>query len=103
MSTADCRMEIVNILVVSGYVTSRDLAQELGICVRAIRNDIVGPSNDYPIYTKKRVGGGILIMYSYKPYNNTLTSCEKLKKCMIKRREKKIFWNVFYENKELII
>lgn len=33
MSTADRRMEIISILVVSGHVTSRELAQEFGDCV----------------------------------------------------------------------
>lgn len=52
MTTADRRMEIVSILVVSGHVTSRDLAQEFGVCVRTIRNDILALSYGYPIYTK---------------------------------------------------
>ncbi len=44
MSTADRRMEIISILVVSGHVTSRELAQEFGVCVRTIRNDITALS-----------------------------------------------------------
>lgn len=32
-----------------------------------------------PIYTKQGAAGGIFIMDSYKPYNNTLTSYEQKK------------------------
>lgn len=105
MSVADPKMEIVSILVVSGHITSRELAQEFGVCVRMIHNDITVLSYGYPIYTKLEVGGGFFIMDSYKPYNNTLTSYEqeKLKKCMMQRREKiKKSWNVFSENMGLI-
>jgi len=79
MSAADRRMEIISILVVSGHVTSRELAQEFGDCVRTIRNDITALSYGYPIYTKQGAAGGIFIMDSYKPYNNTLTSYEQKK------------------------
>lgn len=90
MSAVDRKMEIISILVVSGHVTSRELAQEFGVCVRTIRNDITALSYGYPIYTKQGAAGGIFIMDSYKPYNNTLTSYEqkKLKKCMTRQREK---------------
>ena len=76
------RMEIVSILVVNGHVTTKELAQEFGVCMRTIRNDIIALSYGYPIYTKPGAGGGIFIMEGYKPYNNTLTPCEqeKLKK-----------------------
>ena len=76
------RMEIVSILVVSGHITARELAQEFGFCMRTIRNDITLLSYGYPIYTKPWAGGGIFIMDGYKPYNNTLTPYEqeKLKK-----------------------
>ena len=82
MTAADRRMEIVSILVVSGHITSRELAQEFGICIRTICKDITVLSYGYPIYTKPGAGGGIFIMDGYKPYNNTLTSYEqeKLKK-----------------------
>ena len=76
------RMEIVSILVVSGHVTARELAQEFGVSRRTILNDVVVLSYGYPIYTKPGAGGGIFIMEGYKPYNNTLTPYEqeKLKK-----------------------
>ena len=82
MTTADRRMEIINILVVSGHITAGELAQEFGVTRRTIHNDIVALSYGYPIYTKQGADGGIFIMDSYKPYNNTLTSYEqeKLKK-----------------------
>lgn len=73
MIATDRRMGIVSILGVSGYVTSRDLAQDFGVCVRTIHNDIVVLTYGYPIYAKQGAGGGIFIIGSYKPYNNTLT------------------------------
>ncbi len=82
MNAAYRRMEIVSILVVSGHITAKELAQEFGVCIRTIRNDITLLSYGYPIYTKPGAGGGIFIMDGYKPYNNTLTPYEqkKLKK-----------------------
>lgn len=76
MTAADRRMEIISILVVSGHATSRELAQEFGVCVRTICNDITALFYGYPIYTKQGAVGGIFIMDSYKSYNNTLTSYE---------------------------
>lgn len=82
MTATDRRIEIVSILVVNGHVTARELAQEFGVCIRTIRNDITALSYGYPICTKPGAGGGIFIMDDYKPYNNTLTPYEqeKLKK-----------------------
>ena len=79
MAAADRRMKIISILVVSGYTTSRDLAQELGVTRRTILHDASVLSYGYPIYTKPREGGGIFIMDSYKPYCNTLTLSEQKK------------------------
>ncbi len=36
MTGAYRKMEIVSILVVSGHVTARELAQEFGVCIRTI-------------------------------------------------------------------
>ena len=77
MTAADRRMEIISILVVSGHITVRELAQEFGVSRRTIHNDIVALSYSYPIYTKQGAGGGVFIMDSYKPYNNTLTIIEQ--------------------------
>lgn len=89
MTVADRRMEIISILVVSGHITVRELAQEFGVSRRTILNDIVALSYGYPIYTKQGVGGGVFIMDSYKPYNNTLTFIEqeRLKKMYDKAKE----------------
>ena len=57
MTAADRRMEIVSILVVSRYFTSKELAQEFGVCVQTIRNDITVFSYGYPIYTKPGLAG----------------------------------------------
>ena len=77
MTTADRRLEIISILVVSGHVTARELAQEFGVTRRIILNDVAALTYGYPIYTKQEACGGIFIMDSYKPYNNTLTPIEQ--------------------------
>ena len=77
MSTADRRMEIISILVVSGHVTAGELAQEFGVTRRTILNDVSALTYGYLIYTKQEACGGIFIMDSYKPYNNTLTPLEQ--------------------------
>ena len=79
MNAADRRMEIVSILVVSGHITARELAQEFGVCPHTIQHDISILSYGYPIYTKPGVGGDIFMMEGYKPYNNTLTRYEQEK------------------------
>ena len=88
MTATDRRMEIISILVVSGHATAKELAQEFGVTRRTILRDIAALSYGYPIYTKPGAGGGVFIMDSYKPYNNTLTLTEQewLKKCMMWRR-----------------
>ena len=95
MNAAYRRMEIVSILAVSGHVTARELAQEFGVCIRTIRNDITLLSYGYPIYTKPGAGGGIFIMDSYKPYNNTLTPHEQ-------QRLKKMYDAAEGEDKEIL-
>ena len=105
MTAADRRMEIVSILVVSGHITSKELMQEFGICVRTICNSIIVLSYDYPIYTKPGAGGGVFIMdsYSHTTIYSHHTSRKNSKKCMMQRREKiKKSWNVFSENMGLI-
>ena len=77
MTAADRRMEIISILVVSGHTTSKELAQEFGVTRRTILHDVSVLSYGYPVYTKPGEGGGIFIMDSYKPYNNTLTPIEQ--------------------------
>ena len=77
MTAADRRLEIISILVVSGHVTAGELAQEFGVTRRTILNDVSALTYGYPIYTKQGVRGGIFIMDSYKPYNNTLTPLEQ--------------------------
>lgn len=79
MTAADRRMEIISILVVSGHVTSRELAQEFGVTRRTILHDVAALSYGYSVYTKPGEGGGIFIMDSYKPYCNTLTLSEQEK------------------------
>ena len=95
MNAAYRRMEIVSILVVSGHVTARELAQEFGVCTRTIQHDLSILSYGYPIYTKPGAGGGIFIMEGYKPYNNTLTPHEQ-------ERLKKMYDAAEGEDKEIL-
>ena len=95
MTAADRRMEIISILVVSGHITVRELAQEFGVSRRTILNDIVALSYGYPIYTKQGAGGGVFIMDSYKPYNNTLTFIEQ-------ERLKKMYDKAEGEDKKIL-
>ena len=95
MTAADRRMEIISILVVSGHITVRELAQKFGVSRRTILNDIVALSYGYPIYTKQEAGGGVFIMDGYKPYNNTLTFIEQ-------ERLKKMYDKAEGEDKKIL-
>ncbi len=77
MTATDRRMEIISIFVVSGHATTQELAQELGVSRRTIMHDVSVLSYGFLIYTKQGAGGGVFIMESYKPYNNTLTVTEQ--------------------------
>ncbi len=88
MTAAYRRMEIVSILVVIGHVTAKELAQEFGVCIRTIRNDITLLSYGYPIYTKPGAGGEFS---SWMVINRTTTrslptSRRNSKKCMMRQR-----------------
>lgn len=81
MNTADRRMEIISILMVRHHTTARELAEELGVSIRTIQNDIRALSYSYPIYTKQGENGGVFIRDGYRPYGNTLTPAELEKLC----------------------
>jgi len=95
MTVADRRMEVISILVVSGHATAKELAQEFGVTRRTILHDVSVLSYGYPVYTKPGEGGGIFIMDSYKPYNNTLTPIEQ-------ERLKKMYDAAEGEDKEIL-
>jgi len=95
MTTADRGLEIISILVVSGHVTARELAQEFGVTRRTILNDVAALTYGSPIYTKQGACGGIFIMDSYKPYNNTLTPIEQ-------ERLKKMYDTAEGEDKKIL-
>ena len=76
MNTSDRRREIMNILIIRRHTTARELADELGVTARTIRNDIQALSPLYPIYTKQGNEGGIYIRENYLPYANTLSDFE---------------------------
>lgn len=76
MNTSDRRKKIINILIIRRHTTARELADELGVTARTIRNDIQALSPEFPIYTQQGGSGGIFIGEEYRPYINTLTSDE---------------------------
>lgn len=76
MNTADCRAEIVSILLVRRRITAKELADEFNVTIRTIQNDIQALSLGFPIYTKQGGDGGIFVGENYKPYMNTLTPLE---------------------------
>ena len=76
MNTADRRNEFVGILSVRRRTTAKELADEFGVTVRTIQNDIQALSLGFPIYTKQGGDGGIFVGENYKPYMNTLTPLE---------------------------
>ena len=76
MNTSDRRRRIINILIIRRHTTAKELAEELGVTARTIRNDIQALSPIYPIYTKQGENGGIFIRDDYKPYVNSLSPLE---------------------------
>ena len=76
MNTADRRNEIVGILSVRRRTTAKELADEFGVTVRTIQNDIQALSPGFPIYTKQGGDGGIFIREDYRPYTNSLAPLE---------------------------
>ena len=67
VDTLHRRMEIISILSAKDHMTTRELAWELDVSRRAIMNDIIALSFDYPIYTKPGEDGGVFITENYKP------------------------------------
>ena len=61
MNTMNRRIEIINILIIRRHTTANELAQELGVSIRAIQYDIQALSPQYPIYTKPGENGGLFI------------------------------------------
>lgn len=76
MNAAERRMEIISILTVRRQITAKELAEEFGVTVRTIQNDIQALSPGYPIYTKQGGDGGIFMAEHYNPYTNSLSSME---------------------------
>ena len=88
MDTADRRAEIIGILMFRKHITERELAEEFGVSRRTIMNDISKLSFGFPIYTKQGAGGGVFMMESYKPYNNTLSPAELETLCNLYKKAK---------------
>lgn len=93
-------MEIVSILVVSEYITSRELALEFGVCIRTVCSDITVLSYGNPIYTKPGLTEEFLlwtvISRTTIRLHNTSRKTQKLYDET--EGEDKKSWNVFSEN-----
>lgn len=76
MNAADRRIEIISVLIARRRVTAKELADEFGVTVRTIQNDVQALSLGFPIYTKQGVDGGIFMGENYNPYINSLTPKE---------------------------
>lgn len=76
MNAAERRMEIISILTVRRQITAKELAEEFGVTIRTIQNDIQALSPGYPIYTKQGGDGGIFMAEHYNPYINSLSPME---------------------------
>lgn len=67
------RIEIIRILVARRYQTMAELALELGVTDRTIRNDITILTVNYPLETIRGNGGGVKIADWYHPHKNFLS------------------------------
>ena len=76
MNAAERRMEIISILTARRQTTAKELAEEFGVTVRTIHNDIQALSPGYPIYTRQGGDGGIFMAEHYNPYTNSLSPIE---------------------------
>jgi len=67
------RDEIIRILLGRRHETMGQLACELGVTTRTIRNDITILTTKYPLETVRGNGGGVKLMDWYHPHKNTLS------------------------------
>lgn len=73
MNTSDRRRKIMNILTFRRHTTARELAEELGVTTRTIRNDVQALSPEFPIYTQQGGNGGIFLIDGAGKYHNSLS------------------------------
>ncbi|OLR55074.1 hypothetical protein BHK98_02725 [Hornefia porci] len=73
MTATERREEIMRIIVVRRRENMTNLARELGVTTRTIRNDILVLTSSYPLETVRGHGGGVYLPDDYQPYKNTLS------------------------------
>lgn len=73
MSSNERRAEIIRILSGRRHETMSNLAFELGVTDRTIRNDITALTVDYPLETIRGNGGGVKLANWYWPNKNILS------------------------------
>ena len=73
MSANERRAEIVKILEGRRSEQIKNLAWELGVSVRTIKNDILVLTAEYPIETVRGNGGCVRLNKNYHTYQNRLT------------------------------
>lgn len=80
MSANERRAEIMRIIAARRKETMQNLASELGVTDRTIRNDILVLTADYPLETTRGNGGGVIVADWYYPNKNLFSKeqCETL-------------------------
>lgn len=74
MTAIERRQEIMRILVARRSETASHLAQELGVCVNTIRNDILVLTTEFPLETMPGRYGCIRVPEWYHPHRNILSA-----------------------------
>ena len=73
MSANERRAEIIKILEGRRSEQVKNLAFQLGVSVRTIKNDILVLTAEYPIETVRGNGGCVRLNQNYHTYQNRLT------------------------------
>ena len=73
MSANERRAEIIKILTGRHKEQVKNLAFQLGVSIRTIKNDILILTSEHPIETIQGRGGGVRLMKGYNTYRNDIT------------------------------
>lgn len=83
LRASERRREILEVLCQRRQDTRENLAQEFGVSLRTISNDIEILSLTYPIETKRgKYGGGVRVLDGYRLDRKYLTSIQQ---CLLER------------------
>ena len=77
LGTTERRTRILEFLMLHKHTTIKRLAEEFGVCVNTVVNDLYAINRFAPIYTKQGNGGGIYILPEFRSYKNYLTDTEE--------------------------